>query len=101
MVVVLYTEEKTYTFATTQQLNELVGNSQDIAPVIAIDNIDVDKDGKNDEIKVKITLGGNISALKVKNVLIVQSVRYAIRDTIDAEFKLPIFNVFQAPKEGF
>jgi len=70
-----------------------VGNAAEIAPTISIDNIDLNKDGKNDEIRVKIGLG-NIKAEDLKAAMIVQSVKYEIRDSVDAQFKLPFFNVF-------
>ena len=71
LVAVVYTKARTYTFATTKDLNELVGNADEIAPTISvsrlvclivnlllqIDNIDLNKDGKNDEIRVKIGMG--------------------------------------------
>jgi hypothetical protein len=100
LVCVVYTKARTYTFATTKDLNELVGNAEEIAPTISIENIDLNKDGKNDEIKVKIGMG-NIKASDLKAAMVLQSVRYDIRDTIDAQFKLPFFNVFQSPRGGF
>jgi len=100
LVAVVYTKARTYTFATTKDLNELVGNAAEIAPTISIDNIDLNKDGKNDEIRVKIGLG-NIKAEDLKAAMIVQSVKYEIRDSVDAQFKLPFFNVFQSPRGGF
>ena len=44
---------------------------------------------------------GKIKAQDVKAAMVLQSVRYDIRDTIDAQFKLPFFNVFQSPRGGF
>jgi hypothetical protein len=93
LVAIVYTKARTYTFATTKDLNELVGNAAEIAPTISIENVDLNKDDKNDEIRVKIGLG-NIKTEDLKAAVILQSVRYDIRETVDAQFKLPFFNVF-------
>ena len=82
LVAVVYTKARTYTFATTKDLNELVGNADEIAPTISvstfkigdpfcvqIDNIDLNKDGKNDEIRVKIGMG-KINASDLKAAMI-------------------------------
>ena len=36
MVVMLYTEKETHIFGSTQQLNELVGNSVDMVPNLKV-----------------------------------------------------------------
>lgn len=61
-------------------------------------NIDLNKDGINEEIDVNISFA--LEAKKVKSVVVVQSLKYAISETVQAEFKLPLFNIFQAPS-GF
>ena len=110
MVAILYTNSKTYYVATTKDLNELVGNSEDISPMIQvsrllslllslyvclqIDPIDDDKDGKNEEIKVKLTLTGTETTEKVRSMVLIQSFKYGIADKVEAEFKLPITTVF-------
>ena len=63
--------------------------------VSQVDNIDLDKDGKNEEIKVKLTFSGLKD--QVKSVLLLQSFKYQIKDKVNAMFKLPIFSVFNMP----
>ena len=41
MVAVIYTEKDTYVFGSTQQLNELVGNSIDVSPTLEVRHLAV------------------------------------------------------------
>jgi len=91
MVVMLYTEKETHIFGSTQQLNELVGNSVDMVPNLKIENLDVDKDGKNEEIAVKLSLTG---IKEIRSVFIIQSLKWTIADKVHAQFKLPIATLF-------
>ena len=92
MVVMLYTEKETFVFGSTQQLNQLVGNSVDMVPTIKvsvtvaliccqIENFDDDKDGKNEEIDVKISLVG---IKEIRSVFIIQSLKWAISKEVHA-----------------
>lgn len=81
----------------------MVGDPGSISPSISIDNIDTNKDGKNDEIRVKVSLSnvGTKADEQIMSALVVQTVKYQIRDTISADFKFPLINVFESPRGGF
>lgn len=96
MIVVVYTTDRTYSFGTTSELNELLGTAQSLSPVVEITPFDTSNDGRTDQINVDIFLK-NIVPSEIKSVCIVQSLRYGLTDTVEADFKLPIFNMFQTP----
>lgn len=95
LIAVIYTEKETFIFGSTQQLNELVGNSVSISPTLEIENLDLDKDGKNEEIKMKLSLSG--LADDIRSIVIIQSLKYAISEKVKAQFKLPFYALFEVP----
>jgi len=58
MVVIIYTDEHTYHAGTTNQLNELLSNSEGVASMIDIQASDDNNDGRAEEITVNIGLTG-------------------------------------------
>ena len=77
LLVVLYTEQATHSFGTTADLNHLVDSHEHKAGVIAIQNKDVDGDGKTDQLKVDLSFT-DIDPHAIKSIVIIQSLNYAI-----------------------
>ena len=53
-------------------------------------------DGKNEELEVKISVAG-INPAEVQQVLVIQTLAYALREKVDIDFKMPVYNVFETP----
>ena len=77
MIVVVYTDERTYHTGTTAELNQLFGNDEGVAGIIDIKSFDENNDGKAEEINVNIGLTG-VSPQDVKSIVVIQSIKYGI-----------------------
>ena len=67
--MIAYTQDETFQAGTTKDLNELMSGTKGKAGVIDIQSIDLNKDGKPEEINVDITLTG-VNPADVKSVVI-------------------------------
>ena len=53
IIVVVYTNTQTYTFASTQGLNDLLELDRDQVPSkVSVEHVDLNSDGKNEEIHI-------------------------------------------------
>ena len=96
IVVALFTLQQTYIFGSTEEFNQLVGTQSAISSSIQTQSIDLNNDGKNEQIRLNVHVAG-VNPADVKQVLVMQSFSYAIKAQVDIEFKMPIFSLFQTP----
>ena len=55
--------------------------------------MDLNKDGRDEEISVDISVAG-LNPADVKQVFVMQSFSYGLSETVTIDFKLPVYNVF-------
>ena len=77
MIVIVYTDEKTYHTGTTDELNKLLSNSDGVNGIIDIQTDDHNNDGLAEEITVNIGLTG-VTPSEIKSVVLLQSFNYGI-----------------------
>ncbi len=87
MVVIVYTDDRTYHAGTTNELNMLFNNDEGVAGIVDIQTQDSNNDGKTEEINVNIGLTG-VSPSEVKSVVVLQSINYGISvsDDLNSNF---------------
>ena len=69
MVVIIYTNDKTYQTGTTDELNKLLSNSDGVNGIIDIQTDDHNNDGVAEEITVNIGLTG-VTPSEVKSIVL-------------------------------
>lgn len=58
LLVSLYTPTKTYTFGSNEELNRLLGDQNQQTSTVEIFSKDLNRDGKDEEIQVDISVAG-------------------------------------------
>lgn len=95
-LVVIQTQTETLKASTNEDLNMVLQGTQGRAGSIDIVHVDDNQDGRPEAINVNLQLAG-LDASLIRTVVILQTVSYGIRDIVDADIKMPIFNIFQTP----
>ena len=88
MVVIIYTNDKTYQTGTTDELNKLLSNSDGVNGIIDIQTDDHNNDGVAEEITVNIGLTG-VTPSEVKSIVLLQSFNYGISVSEQWLLKIP------------
>ena len=99
LLVFVYTDRQVYAIASTQSLNDLIENSNEksskLAPSFKFLNNDINSDGKVDSIDVQVSFNSNGEA--IRNIIVMQSVVYSIKDKINANILVRLLNQFDTP----